>query len=57
MNVYFLLAVAVILLGARLPPYMNRIGMPKAEQIKLVILMFLILGIAWFSWHVISTFI
>jgi uncharacterized membrane protein len=57
MNLDLLLVVAVILLGIRLPSYMNRIGMPKADKLTFVLLAFLVLGIAWFSWHVIGTYI
>jgi hypothetical protein len=57
MHLDLLLIVAVILLGTRLPSYMNRIGMPHADKIAFVILMFLILGAAWYMWRAIGMFI
>lgn len=42
-----LLVTAVILLGERLPSFMNRLGMPKADKIAFVIIVFLLLGLAW----------
>jgi hypothetical protein len=57
MQLDLLLAVAVILLGTRLPSYMSRIGMPKAEKIAFVIFCFIILGAAWYIWRSIGMFI
>jgi hypothetical protein len=57
MHFDLLLVVAVILLGTRLPSYMNRLGMPQADKIAFVILMFLILGGAWYIWRAIGMFI
>jgi hypothetical protein len=57
MHLNLLLAIAVILLGTRLPSYMNRIGMPQADKIAFVILCFLILGAAWYIWRSIGMFI
>jgi len=57
MNLNLLLIIAVILLGIRLPSFMNRMEMSRADKIKFVIMVFLLLGLAWFSVYVISKFI
>lgn len=43
------LALAAVLIGIRLPSYMRRLGMSTSEQIKFVILIFSILGLAVFG--------
>lgn len=57
MHIDFLIVLAVILLGTRLPSYMNRIGMPQADKIAFVILAFLILVAAWYIWRIIYMYI
>lgn len=43
-----LFAIAVILLGARLPAYMRRIDMSRKERLQFSLLMFGIVAIVWF---------
>lgn len=48
MQLDYLLLIAAILLGARLPAFMNRLGMSKADKVGFVIIIFSILGLVWF---------
>jgi len=48
MNLNFLLIIAVILLGLRLPSFMNKLGMSKRDKIAFVFMSFAILGLGWF---------
>lgn len=57
MTQYLILVLAVILLGTRLPPYMNRLGMSKTDKIMFIIMAFSVLGLAWLAMYVISRFI
>ena len=50
-------AVAVILLGIRLPSYMRRMQMPFGERLVFVIGAFVILVSAWLAWRIIGMFI
>lgn len=43
-----LFAIAVILLGARLPAYTHRIGMSRKEQLQFSLMIFGILLVIWF---------
>lgn len=56
MNQYMLFAIAIVLLGIRLPSVMNRLGMYKSEKITFVIFVFVIISIAWLIWQTIRTF-
>ena len=42
---------AVLLMGLRLPSFMNRLGMSKRDKIAFVGIAFLALGLAWFVVH------
>ncbi len=57
MTQYLILVLAVILLGTRLPSYMNRLGMSKTDKIMFVIMAFLVLGLAWLAVYVIGRLI
>lgn len=57
MNLNLLLALAVILMGVRLPSFMTRLGMSKADKIAFVGMIFSLLGLAWLAMYVIDKFI
>ena len=57
MDTYLLLAIAVILLASRLPTFMNQLGMPKADKVAFVLIVFSVLGLAWFGMQILSSFI
>jgi len=57
MNLTLLLVLAVILLGTRLPSFMNKLGMSKKDKIVFVVIAFAILGLAWFSMYAIGRFV
>lgn len=57
MNQDILFVIALILLGIRLPSFMNRQGMSRSGKLVFVILAFLILCIVWFIWQIINTYI
>lgn len=57
MTQYLILVLAVILLGTRLPSYMNRLGMSKTDKIMFVIIAFCLLGLAWLAVYIIGMFI
>ena len=46
-----LLLLAVLLMGLRLPSFMNRLGMSKRDKIAFVGIAFLALGLAWLVVH------
>lgn len=56
MDLNGLLALAVILLGIRLPSFMSRLGMSKKDKVAFVLLMFSILGLAWFAMYLLGMF-
>lgn len=43
----FLLMFAVILMGTRLPSFLNRLGVSKKDKILFTLFAFLLLGLAW----------
>jgi len=57
MDLSLLFVLAVILLGVRLPSFMNRLGMSKADKIMFVVMAFLLLGAAWLAMYVIGKFV
>jgi hypothetical protein len=57
LNLYLLLAIAVIALAVKLPPYMSRIGMPNADKITFAIFAFSLLILAWFGVRIFGMFI
>jgi hypothetical protein len=52
-----LLISAVILLGIRLPSFMTRLGMSKADKIIFIIMIFSLLGLAWLAMYALGRFI
>lgn len=56
MDLNGLLALAVILLGIRLPSFMSRLGMSKKDKVAFALLMFSILGLAWFAMYLLGMF-
>ena len=52
-----LFAVAVILLGIRLPSYMRRMQMPIGERLMFVIGAFVILVSTWLAWRIIGALV
>lgn len=57
MNLDLLFVLALILLGIRLPSFMSRLGMSRSDKLFFVILAFLVLGIVWFVWRLINTYV
>lgn len=47
MGMGLVIAVAIILLALRLPSFMTRLGMSKADKILFVVIIFSLMGVAW----------
>ena len=57
MNLNLLLILAAILIGVRLPSVMSRLGIPRADKIAFIAMIFSLLGLAWLAGYALGRFI